>query len=147
MTDKIAGWPEPVEIGGHMVKRSNGDLNDRQAVFTCVDCGVSQTGGVQVFWSGFDGCADRPESLNGISLNRNEGEPEPTALEARENWRYFARRVGQLPHVEDFAPVDNSDTVCATFTFKGQPYELRYNQRGSHGAHHIHAVKIEEGSA
>jgi hypothetical protein len=145
MTEKILGWPEPTEVGGHMVKRSNGNLNDRNAEFTCVDCGKGETGGVLVFQVGITGCPKRPESLNYLSLlgwYHNEGVwPADPAMVARDSWSDMARRIGLK--VEDFEDLDEPD-VCARFTFTGVPYELRYNQPGSHGVHHIHAVKIEE---
>lgn len=155
MTDKILGWPEPTEYGGHRVKRSNGDLNDRRATFTCIDCGTSEEGGVDWFGVGLDGCPARPESLDYLSSWRlDPSPPEDPAKNAREHWLHMARRVG-LPvrigehacdpdAVGSFTPVYGDPVVCARFDFDGKLYELRYNQPGREGNYHIHAVKIEE---
>lgn len=143
--DKILGWPEPTEVGGHMVKRSDGNLANKKAVFTCVDCGMQQTGGVTVFQVGTDGCAQRPESFNFLSIEacyRGGGEPIHPAAQARAHWLGYSKRCGLK--VEDWQLVNSSEVTCATFVFSGIRYVLKYNQRGPHGSHHIHAVKIDE---
>lgn len=142
--DKILGWPEPTEVGGHMVKRSDGNLDNKKAVFTCVDCGTQQTGGVGVFQVGLDGCTQRPESLDFLSIEghyRDGAVPIHPATQAREHWLGYSKRLGLK--VEGWQAVDGDDGLCAVFTFNNAHYDLRYNQRGPHGVHHIHAVKIK----
>lgn len=142
MTDKILGWPEPENVGGHMVKRASGDINDTR--FTCVDCGM--TGDANRFSAGIDGCPERPESLDYLSISGYIGiAPAPAADRARESaihWHSFADRIALK--VDDWLRVEGDPAVCAQFTFQGAPYELRYGQPGEHGVHHIHAIKVEE---
>jgi len=146
MSTKILGWPEPTEVGGHMVKRSDGDLSNRRAVFTCVDCGLKETGSVLAFEIGIDGCPMRPESLNHISIGSpaaTEGmSAEERARASAAHWLDYAKRIG-LP-VDSWTEVYHDPFVCARFAWGAEVYELRYGQRGSHGSNHIHAIKVED---
>jgi hypothetical protein len=146
--NKILGWPEPTEVGGHMVKRSNGDLSDRKAEFMCVDCRVRETGGINLFAVGIEGCKARPESLNYLSISGVPGvdtmDQATRAKLSREHWQAVASAIGLSWRMWEKLPSRTNPTLCARFTFDGKRYELRYNQPGPHGNHHIHAVKIEE---
>lgn len=122
MTDK------PFHQGGHLLERAHIERGEQQ--YRCQWCGTTGNYGLFNIIGQRDYCPERVDSMNGY-IWFNADDSSVARQRASFQWHTYAQRCGYA--LVDYREVTDTPGVCAAFTWREQPYVVRYGADPARG--------------
>ena len=134
----------PIKQGGHRIQpASRRPKGGEQQEWTCVDCHTTGPYGLFNIIGGDEFCPERIDSMNGY-IWFNADDASVGRMRAAAQWHRHATRYGFA--LVDYTEVTDQPGVCATFTWREQPYRILFGKHPELGmnAPDIRVVPAED---